>query len=94
MNKHNKPGDEQNLRKILSFSYFSEFGFLSFYRFLLILQGSDLSRKLRESISSILVPIRSILGFLVPSYEDLSDFFKIGILNPSFSGLVEGIGYF
>ena len=61
------------------FSYFSEFGFLSFYRFLLVFQDPDLSRKLREAISCILVPVRSQFDLLVPSYVDLNEngFFEI-----------------
>ena len=74
--------------------HFSEFGFLSFYRFLLVFQDPDLSTRLREAISCNLAPVRSKLDLLVPSYEDLTENYVFEVLNPNFSTLVEGIGYF
>ena len=46
--------------------------FLSFPRFLLVFQGSGLSRKLREAISCNLAPVRSKSDLMGPSYEDLT----------------------
>ena len=72
----------------------AEFTFLRFCRFLIVFQGSDLSRKLREATSCNLAPVRSKFDLVVPTYEDLTEKTFFEILNPSFSTLVEEICYF
>ena len=47
----------------------SEFSFLSFYRFLLVSKGPELSRKMREAISCNLAPVRSKSDVMEPSYD-------------------------
>ncbi len=51
------------------FFEFSKFSFLSFYRFLVVSKGSDLSRKMREAISCNLAPVRSKSDVMEPSYD-------------------------
>ena len=57
------------------FLQFFELSFLSFYRFLIVSEGSDLSRKVREAISYSLAPVRSKSDVMGPSYDDVSDLF-------------------
>ena len=59
---------DQKIVKTLFFE-FSEFSFLSFYRFLLVSKGPDLSRKMREAISCNLAPVRSKSDVMEPSYD-------------------------
>ena len=47
----------------------SAFSFVSFYMFLFVSKGLDLSRKVREAISCNLAPVRSKSDVLGPSYD-------------------------